>query len=305
MMNPIRIGTRKSPLALWQANWVLERLRVAGIPGELVAMETIGDKKLDTSIAKIGSKGVFTQELEEKLANGELDIAVHSAKDLASSLPDGFEIIAYGEREQPYDVLVSVKKVSLSETLVLGTSSTRRVAQLARHCPHIRTVPVRGNLQTRLSKLKEGICDALLLAYAGVHRMGLAGFEIQPLDLGSFTPAAGQGSVAVECFRTLGGELKAKIREAINHAPTERAIVAERAFLATLQGGCSIPVYAHARLEGNEIRLSAGLMSLDGTQNLGFEGVGTDPVALGQLLGHQVLTAGGRKILAEIKNTLE
>jgi hydroxymethylbilane synthase len=302
-MKPIRIGTRKSPLALWQAHWVMEKLQSAGLPCELVPMETIGDKKLDTSIAKIGSKGVFTAELEEKLEKGELDIAVHSAKDLASSLPEGFEILAFGERENPSDVLVSTRKLDLNEHLVLGTSSTRRVAQLARHYSHIRTVAVRGNLQSRLGKLKDGVCDGLVLAFAGVHRIGLDGFEVQILPLDKFTPAAGQGSVAVECFESLSNELKSKIRNAINHAPTEKLILAERAFLATLQGGCSIPVYAHAVLKNGQVHLSAGLLSLDGSQCLGFEQTGTEPEALGQVLGHQVLMAGGRKILAEIKNT--
>jgi hydroxymethylbilane synthase len=197
----IKIGTRSSKLALWQAYYIQDLLKAAEVDSELVLIETKGDQILDRSLAKIGSKGVFTQELEDQLRAGTIDIAVHSAKDLQSSLPDDLSIIAFTERERVNDVLVSHDK-SLSLTggreFVVGTSSTRRVAMLKHFCPHITTVDMRGNLQTRLRKLEEGQCDALLLAYAGVHRMEYDDLIAEYLPTHDFTPAVGQGSVAIE-----------------------------------------------------------------------------------------------------------
>ena len=166
MDRPIIIGTRKSKLALWQAHWVKIQLANEGIASELAPISTQGDRILDVAISKIGSKGVFTEELELKLQNGEIDIAVHSAKDMPSVLPESFEIIAFGPRAQPNDVLISPNKVNLATPLVIGTSSTRRVACLRHFYPHIETVDMRGNLQTRIEKMKAGDCDALILAYA-------------------------------------------------------------------------------------------------------------------------------------------
>ncbi|MDA3969917.1 MAG: hydroxymethylbilane synthase [Desulfobulbaceae bacterium] len=176
-MTVIRVGSRKSPLAMWQTHYVEDRLKAHGLEVEIITMETKGDKILNTSIAKIGSKGVFTEELEQQLADGSIDIAVHSAKDMPSVLPDIFEIIAFTEREQSNDVLLSDNKdLDLSDPakdITLGTSSVRRRALLKRLYPHIKTVDIRGNLQTRVAKMKNGLCDGILLAFAGVHRMDM------------------------------------------------------------------------------------------------------------------------------------
>jgi len=303
-MNVLRIATRKSALALWQAEWVKAQLEAAGQACELVTLETIGDKKLDTTIAKIGSKGVFTEELEALLEINEVELAVHSAKDLASQLPDGFEIIAFGPREEVNDVLVSHQTIDITKPLLIGTSSTRRVAQLARYYPHLTTTPVRGNLQTRIRKMEEGTCDALLLAKAGVLRMNQAHLIRYEFPLDQLTPAAGQGSIAVEVHDTLAEDIKKRIRSAVNDATAERAILAERAFLHQMNGGCSIPVFTHAQIRGNDIHLQGGILSLDGTQEIRNGQIGMHPVAVGESLANAILTAGGKAVLEEIKNGL-
>jgi hydroxymethylbilane synthase len=303
-MSVLRIATRKSALALWQAEWVKARLEAAGFHCELVTLETIGDKKLDTTIAKIGSKGVFTEELEALLEMGEVELAVHSAKDLASQLPEGFELIAFGPREDVHDVLVSHKDIDISQPLLIGTSSTRRVAQLAKYYPQFQTTPVRGNLQTRMRKMKEGACDALLLAKAGVLRMNkseMIRFEF-PLD--QLTPAAGQGSIAVEVHDQLPTDIQEQIRAATNDSYAETAIVAERAFLRGMDGGCSIPVFAHATRSGDTIELTGGILSLDGKTELRETVTGHSAVGLGTKLAQSILASGGDVILTEIKKRL-
>lgn len=274
---------------------------------EIVTIETRGDKVLDVSIAKIGSKGVFTEEIEDQLKAGSIDIAVHSAKDMQSSLPEGFELIAFMERERCNDVIVSRNQANTLKSgndFVLGTSSTRRVATLKSLYPHIKTVPVRGNLQTRIRKMDEGDCDALLLAYAGVHRMGYESMITEHLNLEEFTPAVGQGSVAIEVFESLDTDKKEAIRNALNHNETETCLLAERAFLRTMDGGCSIPVFGLARLNHDRVTLQGGIISLDGSQVIrkSVEGTVSEVLKLGNRLAEDVLNAGGDKILAEIKN---
>lgn len=307
-MQTIRIGTRSSQLALWQANKVANHLQQGGFKTELVLIETKGDKILDVSIAKIGSKGVFTEEIEEMLAKGEIDIAVHSAKDMPSSLPPGFELICFGERERVSDVLISRKpEASISgPKLRLGTSSTRRLAQLARYYPQHEIVNVRGNLQTRIRKMDEGHCDALLLAFAGVHRMGYGDLVKEFLPDDQFIPPAGQGSVTVEVHSQLDPDLKAKIRLLFNHDETEACILAERAFLKSLGGGCSVPVFALATMQNEEIRLKGGVLSLDGQTLLSETRVGSifEAEHLGISAAESVIEQGGKTILNQIKNQL-
>lgn len=307
-MEKIRIGTRGSKLALWQAYYVEEKLKLAGLATEIITIETIGDKILDVSIAKIGSKGVFTEEIEAKLLDGTIDIAVHSAKDMQSELPEPFELIAFTEREKVNDVLVSEKAdINLDDKgLVIGTSSTRRVAMLKHFYPHIKTVPVRGNLQTRIGKMKDGACDALMLAYAGMFRMGYGDMIRHELSLDQFTPAVGQGSVAIECSMTLGGDKRKAIRKALNHELTEYRLLCERAFLRKLQGGCSIPVFGLATLNGDDITFEGGIVSLDGQKIIRKSVTGNKDKAeeLGHNLAVEVLEAGGDKILKEIKTEL-
>ncbi|SFB57487.1 hydroxymethylbilane synthase [Algoriphagus aquimarinus] len=307
MSQSVKIGTRGSKLALWQAYHVEELLLKAGLKAEIVIIDTKGDQILDVSIAKIGSKGVFTQELEDQLLDGRIDIAVHSAKDMQSNLPEGFEIIAFTEREKENDVLVSHdKSVSLKKDIVLGTSSTRRVSTLKHFYPHVKTVDVRGNLQTRIRKMEEGLCDALLLAYAGAHRMEYDHMIVAELDLDEFTPAVGQGSVAIEVAEILDPVLKTKIATACNHQETSLRLRAERAYLRVLEGGCSIPVFALANLVGNQLSLKGGIVSLDGKERISIlvEGNADQPEKLGQELADQVFAAGGKVILDQIKLTL-
>ncbi|WP_297335922.1 hydroxymethylbilane synthase [Algoriphagus sp.] len=309
-MRKIKIGTRGSKLALWQAYHVAELLKNSDLESEIVIIDTKGDQVLDVSISKIGSKGVFTQELEDQLLDGRIDLAVHSAKDMQSILPEGFEIIAFTEREKENDVILShqpeMDLTDGSKPLLLGTSSTRRVATLRHFYPHIKTVEVRGNLQTRIRKMDEGLCDGLLLAYAGVHRMGYDAQIVQELSLEEFTPAVGQGSVAVEVASNMDSALKIKLTEALNHTETALKLRAERAYLRVLEGGCSIPVFALGHLRENRLKLCGGIVSLDGKQRISLEVEGSkeDPEALGKQLAKEVFDAGGKEILDQIKSTL-
>jgi hydroxymethylbilane synthase len=306
--NTIRIGTRGSKLALWQAHYVASLLNKRGINTHIEIIETKGDKILDKAIAKIGSKGIFTQELEEQLFNNSIDIAVHSAKDLQSELPEGLEIIAFTEREVVNDVLVSHKKgISLADdNLIVGTSSTRRIAMLKHYYPNIKTVDVRGNLQTRYRKMEEGLCDGMLLAYAGVHRMEYDNTIAEKLPVDIFTPPVGQGSVAIESAKTLSIDKKEHIREAVNSFESEACLKAERMFLKTLQGGCSIPVFGYAQLFGKEVTMDGGIISLDGKKIIKLKEKGTieEVEKIGRRLALKVLETGGAEILAEIKNRL-
>lgn len=309
-MTTITIGTRKSKLAMWQTETVARMLEAHGLKTKITPIETRGDKILDRSIAKIGSKGVFTEELEEQLANGLTDIAVHSAKDMQSTLPSGFELIAYTEREKSHDVLVSYQSdLRLDEsqdTVVIGTSSVRRVALLHHFYPRVQTVPMRGNLQTRLRKLKDGACDALILAYAGVTRMGYDDLIVHDFPVEQFVPPVGQGCIAVEASQSLPADKRQLIRACLNHHETELLMRAERAYLKTLEGGCSIPAFAHATLHGETISLTGGLANLDGSWLLCKTRSGSieDPEHLGSSLGREILGNNGREVLAAIKSAL-
>jgi hydroxymethylbilane synthase len=305
----IKIGTRGSRLALWQVYYVQNLLEKGGLSTEIVIIETKGDQILDRSLSKIGSKGVFTQELEDQLRDGRIDIAVHSAKDLQSELDDDLELIAFTERERVNDVLVS-HNTSLSlgsgASFVVGTSSTRRVALLKHFYPHIRTVDMRGNLQTRLRKLEEGQCDAILLAFAGVHRMEYDSLISEHLSLNEFTPAVGQGSVAIECSQEMEKEKREKVRALLNHPDTETCLLAERAFLRRLQGGCSVPVFGLASLENDTVSMTGGVVSLDGQTLLKqiVSGSSSNPQKAGTQLAELLLAEGAADILAQIKQNL-
>ncbi|CAA9252037.1 MAG: Porphobilinogen deaminase [uncultured Cytophagales bacterium] len=306
----IRIGTRGSALALWQAHYVADLLTGGGLAPEIITFETKGDKILDKSLAKIGSKGVFTAELEHALRAGEVDIAVHSAKDLQSELPEDLEILAFTEREEVNDVLVSLNH-SLSITdgkpWVIGTSSTRRTATLRHYYPHLQRVDMRGNLQTRMRKMQEGQCDALLLAFAGVHRMGYDEHIVARLSIEQFTPPVGQGSVAVESARSLNDDKRHLIRDLINHPRTEYCLLAERGYLRRLQGGCSVPVFALATLlDEGTVQLTGGVVSLDGSRIIRetMQAPADEATQLGYRLADAVIDAGGYEILKEIRQNL-
>ena len=267
-MTVIKIGTRKSRLAMWQTDTVAAMLEADGMQTRVSSMETIGDKVLNTSIAKIGSKGVFTEELEEQLAGGVTDIAVHSAKDMQSVLPEGFELIAFTDREKVNDVLVSRDKTididDSSRKLRIGTSSVRRVALLRHFYPHVETVEMRGNLQTRIRKMDEGACDALMLAYAGVRRMEYDDMIVKTFSETEFVPPVGQGCIAIEAATSLEEDKRERIRACLNNGDSESCLLAERGYLKHLEGGCSIPAFGLARLDGGTITLNVGLVSLDG-----------------------------------------
>lgn len=298
----IKIGTRKSKLALWQAAHIASLLEEEGVVVEIISIETKGDKIVDRALSKIGSKGVFTEELEEMLRQGEIDIAVHSAKDVQSSLPDELPIIAFTEREECCDVLVSHKDVKLGDEIVIGTSSTRRVALLKHHYPGVSIVDIRGNLQTRFSKMEEGHCDAMILAYAGVHRMGLDQYIVEKLSIDQFIPPVGQGALAIQAAIDLSEEKHHTVRKVCNEEQTEKCLLAERAYLRTMEGGCSIPVFANATLSHDELTLVGGITSLDGTEIVEKQltAPATDAEQLGEELANYVLNNRGREILNDI-----
>jgi len=304
----IRIGTRGSKLALWQANHVADLIKPSGYRTEIIPIDTKGDMILDISISKIGSKGVFTEEIEAKLLDHSIDIAVHSAKDLASELPDDLELIAFTEREIPNDVIVSPNKnIRITrDKLKIGTSSTRRVAFLKHFYPNVEAVSVRGNLQTRVAKLQAGECDALLLAYAGIHRMGFHDLIVDQIETSYFVPAVGQGSIAIECHKKLSFDKKAVLEQWVNHQPSELCIRAERAFLKTLHGGCSIPAFGFAHQEGDLISLKAGIISLDGQRVIKVKrsAAPQEVKALGEAVANEVLINGGEQILKEIRQQI-
>ncbi|MCS7075391.1 MAG: hydroxymethylbilane synthase [Bacteroidia bacterium] len=260
-----KIGTRGSALALWQANYVLEKLKSYGLKADLVIIQTKGDMIQEVALSKIGSKGVFTYELEQALYNGEIDLAVHSAKDVPTEVNKDLPIIAFTERENPADVLVSHKPVSLEgNRLVIGTSSTRRMAFLKHYYPQHTLIEVRGNVQTRIKKLEQGQYDALLMAFAGIHRLGYDEYIRNILPVQQFVPAAGQGALAIQ-VRSTHPDL-GLFKKILNHENTAICVQAERLFLEKLGGGCSVPIFAYAQVESQNIFLQAGVVSLEGNR---------------------------------------
>jgi hydroxymethylbilane synthase len=252
------IGTRGSKLALWQAEHVSALLQAKGAETEIKIIDTKGDQILNQSLSEIGSKGLFTEELEQELKAGLIDLAVHSAKDMPSVIPKELELIAFSEREKVNDVVLSLNKaltlkMAVAQDLKIGTSSTRRRATLNHYYPGVHLVDMRGNLQTRLRKMEEGQCDAMILAYAGVHRMDMSQYIVEELNTEMFTPAVGQGALAIETAVSLSADKKAFLKAILNDVHTEYCLLAERSFLKTMEGGCSVPVFALPKLEGDEI----------------------------------------------------
>lgn len=300
------IATRSSPLALWQAEWVQAQLLAAGVQSTLLPLETQGDKIQDRTLAKIGSKGVFTQELEDCLLDGRAHLAVHSAKDMPSVLPAGLRILCFTERHQAHDVVVSYNpqfRLTPSTRCILGTSSTRRKALLARYYPQAQTLEARGNLQTRFRKLADGPYDALILAAAGVVRMGQAALIVQNLSSDTLTPPVGQGSLAIEIAENLPTDIQQILRATLAHTETEIRLSAERAFLAAMDGGCSIPTFGYAAIGPVGVTLLAGIVSLDGTQEVRVQQTALLPDAkeLGRQVAERVLEMGGKQILDAIR----
>jgi hydroxymethylbilane synthase len=300
-MTLLRLGTRRSKLALWQANFVKERLEALGCKVELVPITTTGDKILDAPLAKIGGKGLFVKEIENALLAGEIDLAVHSLKDVPITIPEGLTLSAITEREEPYDVLISRNGNKLEELpsgAVVGTSSLRRQVQIRRRRRDLKVEILRGNVDTRLRKLKEGLYDAIVLAYAGVKRMGLSGEISQVLK--DFIPAVGQGSLAIETRAE--DERVINFVKVLNHEESWLRAVCERAFLRELQGGCQVPIGAYAWIEGDRIKIKGFISDLEGERFLEDyeEGSLQEAEEVGKRLAQRLLSEGGEEILKEI-----
>lgn len=302
-MRKIKIGTRSSRLALWQAEFVAEELKkfFPALEVELVHVHTTGDKILDAPLAKIGGKGLFTKELELQLARGEIDLAVHSLKDVPTDLPESFRIAAITRRAQPFDAFVSGKFSSLNELpngAIVGTSSLRRAAQLLNLRPDLRIKNLRGNVETRLKKLDAGEFDAIILAAAGLERLGHAA-RIREL-LTEIIPAAGQGALAIE-IRT-GDEKISELVSKLNDAETFSATKVEREFLREVGGSCQVPVGVFAQVDGGRLTVRALISSMDGKTFVAekLEVPLYEIDGLGKRLATTLLDDGGRKILDEL-----
>ena len=301
----LKIGTRQSLLALWQSNHIAACLRKQYPECEVVLKKIVtkGDRILDVPLAQIGGKGLFTKEIEEDLLSGEVDLAVHSLKDMPTVLPEGLCLTAITERANVGDAFVSNKYSCFAELplgAVVGTSSLRRKAQLLAARPDLTIRDLRGNVDPRLRKLDEGLYDAVILAAAGLERLGHGDRikDVIPSDV--CLPAVGQGALAIEC-RTDDAEVR-QMLDFLNDMPTVYATNAERAFLGLLEGGCQVPIGVHADVEGDKIKIEAIIAALDGSTVLRdtIEGAATDAVALGQELGKKMLANGGQEILAAI-----
>ena len=300
-MARLRIGSRGSQLALWQANHIATLLREQGHEVELEIIKTTGDKILDVALAKVGTKGMFTKEIEEALLDRRVDLAVHSLKDLPTELAQEFEIAAITVRENPCDAFLSRHFESINDLpqkSLVGTSSLRRQAQLKAMRPDLNIEPLRGNVDTRLRKMEEGQYDAIILASAGLNRLGLTRWVREILPPEVMCPAAGQGALGIEIRR--GDNETLKHLEFLNHAPTRTSVLAERALLNELGGGCQVPIGAHSVVTGDEIKLIGVVARPDGSSVIRETRHGNEPVKLGEELGKSLLERGGREILKEV-----
>jgi len=308
MRHPLKIGTRRSRLALWQADHVKalieDRLKV---PCTLVRITTLGDRVLDTPLARIGGKGLFVKEIEEALLRGEIDLAVHSLKDVPAEIPAGLMLSAVPPREDPRDALLSAEPGlgldALPRGACVGTSSLRRACQVRFYRRDLIIRPLRGNVETRIRKLQEGGFDAVLLAMAGLKRLALSHLVQEILSPDICLPAVGQGALGLEIRAA-----DARLHEALQclHDPaTAAAVAGERGFLAAVGGGCQVPIGCHGEVSGPVLRLTGVIASLDGSACVRKSSAG--PVAqaapLGRSLAEEILAAGGGRILAEIEKT--
>ncbi len=298
----LRIGSRGSQLALWQANWVKSRLVGGGHTVEIEIIKTTGDKVTDVPLAAAGgTKGLFIKEIEEALLEGRVHLAVHSLKDVPAELPAGLELVAIPEREDPRDAYVSRDGRPLDALAAdarVGTSSLRRAAQLRHRRPDLAVEALRGNVDTRLRRLDEGRCDAIVLAAAGLVRLGWQARITAYFSVEEMCPAIGQGALAIEARSEDSATRRAL--EPLEHRPTRLAVTAERALLARLGGGCQVPVAAFAELRENALHLRALVASPDGRRLLRAEGPGDEPVALGHRVAEQLLAQGAEEILKEV-----
>ncbi|MBD1879938.1 hydroxymethylbilane synthase [Coleofasciculus sp. FACHB-T130] len=304
----IRIGSRKSQLALVQTYWVQEQLQkhFPECTFEVHTMATQGDKILDVALAKIGDKGLFTKELELGMLNQETDFAVHSLKDLPTNLPEGLVLGCVSERENPADALVVHEKhkdkqlETLPEGAVIGTSSLRRLAQLRHHYPHLSFKDIRGNLNTRLAKLDTGEYDAIILAVAGLQRLDMSDRIHQVIAPEVSLHAVGQGALGIEC--RAGDTEILELLKVLEHQPTAQRCYAERAFLRTLEGGCQVPIGVNTQIDGDTLTLTGMVASLDGKRMIKdtVSGAASDAEQIGIQLAHRLREQGASAILEEI-----
>lgn len=304
-LEKLRIATRKSPLALWQAEFVRESLiqQHPDLQVELVKMVTQGDKILDTPLAKVGGKGLFVKELEQGMLRNEVDIAVHSMKDVPVELPDGLHLNVICTREDPRDAFVSNNHMSfesLPQGAKVGTSSLRRTTQLKALRPDLEILDLRGNVNTRLKKLDDGQYEAIILAAAGLIRLGFEDRIKQAIDSGTSLPAIGQGAVGIEC-RSDDEQINQLI-SMLNHEQTNICVTAERAMNARLEGGCQVPIGGYAILENGELYMRGLVGRPDGSEVVRGEvrGKPEDAHALGTSLADDLLSRGAREILKEV-----
>jgi len=297
----LRIGSRGSQLALWQANHVSALLRARGHEVEIEIIHTTGDKITDVALAKVGTKGMFTKEIEEALAAGRVDLAVHSLKDLPTELPAGFEIAAITERQDPRDALCSrhyAKVEDLPHGASVGTSSLRRQAQLKAIRPDLDIHPLRGNVDTRLRKLEQGEYDAIILASAGLKRLGRTELIKQIIPAEIMCPAAGQGALGIEIRE--GDAATRELLAFLDDASARAATTCERALLNSLGGGCQVPIGAYAEMRNGKLHLDSIVADPDGSKLLRDSRDGGDPEKLGNAAGAALRARGGDKILEAV-----
>ena len=300
-MAKLKIGSRGSQLALWQANHVAALLRAKGHTVEIEVIKTTGDKITSVALAKVGTKGMFTKEIEDALHEKRVDLAVHSLKDVPTDLAQEFELAAIMKREDPRDAFISVKFFSLEELpqgAKVGTSSLRRQCQLKAVRPDLDVFPLRGNVDTRLRKLESGEYDAIILAAAGVLRLGLETHVRSRISADVMCPAVGQGALAIEIRR--GDQQTKALLAFLNDADTHAAIECERALLGSLGGGCQVPIGAYAEKRGDRLFLRAMVGRPDGSEILREQAEGIDGVKLGRETAQTLLWRGGDKILNDV-----
>lgn len=305
MKQNVVIGTRGSKLALWQAEHIAGRIRARypEIEVTLKKIVTTGDKILDVPLAKIGGKGLFTKELENAMLSGEIDLAVHSLKDMPTELPEGLMLAAITTRADASDAFVSLRYKSLDalpQGAKVGTSSLRRRAQILKYRPDLQTIDLRGNLDTRIKKLENQEMDAIILATAGLKRLGLEQYITQILPIEICLPAVGQGALAIET-RQADAEVLS-VLEFLNDSETIAAVTAERAYLREVQGGCQVPVGVHGEVNGDQLLLEATILKIDGTREVRERicGCCSEAEELGIKLAQKMLAAGGKEILDEL-----
>lgn len=306
-MRKIIVGSRQSALALTQTNWVIDRLKEAGLPFEVEVKKIVtkGDRILDVTLSKVGGKGLFVKEIEQALLEGEIDFAVHSMKDMPAQVPTELVTAAIPKRVDPRDALISKDNrslVDLPQGARVGTSSLRRNAQIINARPDLQIEPIRGNIDTRLKKLETDGLDAIVLAAAGLERMGWEHRISERLDTELCIPAVGQGALGIQC-RASDAELIEWLTK-IDDADTRRTVLAERAFLETFNGGCQIPIGAHATLNGDRIVMNGIVGSPDGAEVLKETIEGTDPAKLGVELAERLIARGANRILADVQDSL-